>query len=78
MLMKKLIFCAVIAASFVLGACATVESSSESSAKNAAKEEFVTGSRLKRSESLENYQGTRSTTAQDYQQYKAPSGVKGE
>ena len=77
--MKKLVTC-VLASAF-LGACASVtpgEGTPENAARNAPKEDFVTGSRLRRSEAAENYQGTRGTSREDYQQYKAPTGMKTE
>ena len=76
--MKKLVTC--LLASAFLGACAstpTGEATPDNAARNAPKEDFVTGSRLRRSESAENYQGTRGTTREDYQQYKAPTGTYG-
>jgi len=78
--MKKLVTC-VLASAF-LGACATAGTSGADStppgaARDAPKEDFVTGSRLRRSEAAENYQGTRGTTREDYQQYKAPTGQYG-
>jgi hypothetical protein len=77
--MKKLVTC-VLASAF-LGACATANTTGEQTpadaARNAPKEDFVTGSRLRRSEQGENYQGTRGTTREDYQQYKAPTSREG-
>jgi hypothetical protein len=77
--MKKMLT-SVIACAF-LGACATAGTTSggtpEGAARDAPKEDFVTGSRLRRSEALENYQGTRGTTREDYQQYKAPTSKDG-
>jgi hypothetical protein len=77
--MKKLVTC-VLASAF-LAACATVDSTGDSAsanaARNAPKEDFLTGSRLRRSESAENYQGTRSSTREDYQQYKSPTTKDG-
>jgi hypothetical protein len=73
--MKKLLTC-VLASAF-LGACATAGTTGETTAAGAArdapKEDFVTGSRLRRTDAMENYQGTRGTTREDYQQYKAPT-----
>ena len=78
--MKKLVTC-VLASAF-LGACATAattgDATPDNAARNAPKEDFVTGSRLRRSESAENYQGTRGTSREDYQQYKNPTGMKTE
>jgi len=72
--MKKLLICA-LASAFVAG-CATTstgEATPPDAARNAPKEDFVTGSRLRRSDSAENYQGTKGTTREDYQQYGAPT-----
>jgi hypothetical protein len=75
--MKKLIFCAIVS-SFILGACATPESGSEAIvAGKTAKEDYVTGSRIPRSENNENYQGSKSISGKDYQDYKASTGLKG-
>ena len=73
--MKKTIF-AAIAASFLLGGCATSETATTGGTSNAkaSNEDFVTGSRLKRSESNENYQGSKSMTGKDYRDYKASQG----
>ena len=77
--MKKLVT-SVLACAF-LGACATAGttggSTPDGAARDAPKEDFVTGSRLRRSEAMENYQGTRGTTREDYQQYKAPTSKDG-
>ncbi len=76
--MKKLLLCS-LAAAWLATACATVESSNEpsSAARTQAKEDFVTGSRIPRSESNENYQGAKSMTRKDYEEYKASTGLKG-
>ena len=77
--MKNLVT-SVLACAF-LGACATAGptggATPEGAARDAPKEDFVTGSRLRRSEAMENYQGTRGTTREDYQQYKAPTSKDG-
>ena len=77
--MKKLVTC-VLASAF-LGACATAGSPGEAAradaARDAPKEDFVTGSRLRRSEAAENYQGTRGSTREDYQNYKNPTNLPG-
>jgi hypothetical protein len=75
--MKNLILSTIAAACLAAG-CATVESSSESaSAAKTAKEDYVTGSRLPRSESSENYQGSKAMTGRDYQDYKNSTSLKG-
>ena len=77
--MKKLVI-GLLAAAFLAGCAASGTGDSttpENAARNAPKEDYVTGSRLRRSESAENYQGTRSSTREDYQQYKAPTGAYG-
>ena len=75
--MKNFIFCAVTTG-FLLGACATPETSNApATAAKSAREDTVTGSRLPRSESNENTQGTKSMTGRDYQDYKASTGLKG-
>jgi hypothetical protein len=72
--MNKLILCAI--AAFVLGGCATAESSNgTASSTKAAKEDYVTGSRIPRTDSSENYQGAKSMTGRDYQDYKASTGL---
>ena len=76
--MNKLLTC-VLASAFLAG-CATATTTGETpadAARNAPKEDFVTGSRLRRSDSMENYQGTRGTTREDYQQYKSPTSKDG-
>jgi hypothetical protein len=75
--MKKLLP-AAIAASVLIGACATTETSNQGGAPSAkaAKEDYVTGSRIPRSESNENYQGAKSITGQDYQDYLGAVGKK--
>ena len=76
--MKKLVIC--LLASAFLGACASAPSAEAPRAdvaRDAPKEDFLTGSRLRRSESNENYQGTRGTTREDYQQYKSPTSKEG-
>ena len=78
--MKNPILCALV--SIALAGCAGLESSSAPSSTaggyKAAKEDYVTGSRIPRSENNENYQGAKSMTRQDYQEYKASTGLRGE
>ena len=64
---------------FLAAGCATAPAPAPSSASfsKAAQEDYVLGSRLRRSESNENYQGTKSVTRQDYQEYKASTSLKG-
>jgi protein involved in sex pheromone biosynthesis len=63
--MKKLIFCAV-ATSFILGACATPETSNEPTvAAKSERDDYVTGSRIPRSDNSENYQGSKSMSPKD-------------
>ena len=77
--MKKLILCALV--SVAVAGCAGLESSnapsSTAGASKAAKEDFVTGSRIPRSDSAENYQGAKSMTGKDYQDFKASTSLKG-
>ena len=79
--MMKLLISAL--ASAFLAACATAGTTSggerdpADAARNAPKEDFVLGSRLRRSEQAENYQGAKGTTREDYQQYKAPTSKDG-
>jgi Ni/Co efflux regulator RcnB len=77
--MKKLVTC-VLASAF-LGACATAETTADTTpadaARNAPKEDFVTGSRLRRSDSAENYQGTTGTTREEWQKYRGPTTLDG-
>jgi len=76
--MKTLISCAV--AALFLSACASTDNAPAGSgpapAAKASNEEYVTGSRLRRSESNENYQGSKTMTGKDYQDYKASTGLK--
>ena len=75
--MKKTLF-AALAASFLLAGCAATGDSPSSGTSSAAKttsEDYVTGSRLKRSESNENYQGSKTMTGKDYRDYKASQGT---
>ena len=75
--MKKTIF-AAIAASFLLGGCATSGDSATSASTPGAKassDEYVTGSRLRRTETNENYQGSKTMTGKDYRDYKASQGT---
>ena len=77
--MKNLVI-GVLASAFIAGCAATGTpgGTPDNAARNAPKEDYVTGSRLRRSESAENYQGTRSSTREDYQQYKNPTGAYGQ
>ena len=76
--MKKLFLCALAATSITAAGCATVESSAEPAAARIEKEEAITGSRLRRNDpSAENYQGVKAVGPRDYEQYKAPQGMKG-
>ena len=77
--MKNLVI-GVLASAFIAGCAATGkpgEATPDNAARNAPKEDYVTGSRLRRSDAAENYQGTRSGTREDYQQYKNPTGTYG-
>ena len=72
--MNKLIPCAIVTCLFI-GGCATAESSTQpATGTKAAREETMTGSRLPRSDSNENYQGTKSMTSKDYQDYLSTLG----
>ena len=75
--MKKLIFSALACA--LLAGCSTLDSSNEptTTSVRSASEERVTGSRLPRSESNENYQGAKTMTRKDYEEYKASTGKPG-
>ena len=76
--MKKLLIPCLLASAFLAGcATATTGETPADAARNAPKEDFVTGSRLRRSEAMENYQGAKGTTREDYQQYKAPTSKDG-
>jgi len=73
--MKRLIPCAI--AAFILSACATMDEAPGSGgtpSSKAAKEDYVTGSRIPRSESNENYQGSKTMTGKDYRDYKSSTG----
>ena len=72
--MKRLLLC-LFAASALISGCTTVETSSEPASK-AVKEDYVTGSRLPRSENRENYQGVKGIDRKDYEQYKAPTAIQ--
>jgi hypothetical protein len=66
-------------AAFVLSACATTDEAPGSGgtpSSRAAKEDYVTGSRIPRSDNNENYQGSKTMTGQDYRDYKASTGQK--
>jgi uncharacterized protein (DUF2147 family) len=82
--MKRLIAGAMLGVSMLAAGCAVVGwadvepiGGKDASQQYVNKEDRVTGSRLPRSESGENYQGTRSTTGQDYRDYKASTGLLG-
>jgi hypothetical protein len=68
----------LIAAGLFSAGCAapvaSTASSSRPAASKAAKEDFVTGSRIPRSESNENYQGTKSIGSRDYDEYLGAIG----
>jgi hypothetical protein len=77
--MKILIPC--VAAAFILSACATTDEAPGSGgtpSSKSAKEDYVTGSRIPRSESNENYQGSKTITGKEYQDYKASTGLRGQ
>ena len=76
----KLLVSSAFAATFLLAGCADTGDyrSSVPSASKAAKEDYVTGSRIPRSESNENYQGSKTMTGKDYRDYKASQGLKSE
>jgi hypothetical protein len=67
-----------VAAAFLLSACASMDDgvSSGSPRAKSAKEDYVTGSRIPRSESNENYQGAKTMTGQDYREYKSSTGLQ--
>ena len=75
--MKNLILCAFLGVA--AAGCATVETSDARStttaASKAAREDYVTGSRIPRSDNAENYQGAQTMTGKDYQEYKASKGT---
>jgi hypothetical protein len=75
--MKKLLPLAV--AALVLGACASMDDTSTgggtSPGSKAARDDYVTGSRIPRSENNENYQGSKTMTGKDYRDYKASQGA---
>jgi len=75
--MKRFIPCAI--AAFVLSACATTDEAPGSGgtpSSKASNEDYVTGSRIPRSNSNENYQGSKTMTGQDYRDYKNSTGAK--
>jgi hypothetical protein len=62
----------MIASAFLVGACATPAAStsdSRPSTSKAAKEDFVTGSRIPRSDNNENFQGAKTMTGREAQDY---------
>ena len=76
--MKKPLISCLLASALLAGcATATTGETPADAARNAPKEDFVTGSRLRRSEAMENYQGAKGTTREDYQQYKSPTSKDG-
>ena len=70
--MTRLTLC-VFAAAFLAGGCATVKPTERFWSSPLPKEAFVTGSKMPRSEKFENYQGTKTISRPDYQQYRKPS-----
>ncbi len=60
----------VLAATLLMDGCASTEPQGRLWEAPLPKEAFVLGSKLPRSESLENYQGTRSISVPDFRQYK--------
>jgi hypothetical protein len=82
--MKRLFMGAVLGVSMLAAGCAAIGwddvetgNGKDASPQYVNREDRVTGSRLPRSESGENYQGTRSATGQDYREYKASTGLLG-
>jgi len=71
--MTKLVI-RILAAGFLVGGCASVEPVGRLWETPPPKEAFVLGSKLPRSENLENYQGAKSISRPDYQQYKGSQG----
>ena len=76
--MKRLAF-AVFASSLLAAGCANMDAAGDSAAaaRAASASPPVTGSRLPRSESLENYQGAKTMGRRDYEEYKASTSLKG-
>jgi hypothetical protein len=61
----------VIAAAALIGGCATVDDYQPRYWETPTPPEgFVTGSKLPRSENMENYRGTKTIGVQDYMQYR--------
>jgi len=60
----------VIAVAVLSGGCANVEPQERLWESPPPKEAYILGSKLQRSEYLENYQGVKAVGARDYQQYK--------
>ena len=76
--MKIVILSMLAAASIAATGCATVESPDGGSTSSYAnKEDRVTGSRLPRSDSAENYQGAKAISGQEYRDYKSSTGLLG-
>ena len=75
----KILMLSMLAAVSITGAgCATVESEGQSAGGSFVhREDKVTGSRLPRSDSAENYQSTRSISGQEYRDYKSSTGLLG-
>jgi hypothetical protein len=61
-----------LAVAILAGGCASVESTPRYWESPLPQESFVLGSKLPRTENFENYQGTKSLSRPDYQQYKGP------
>ena len=74
--MNRITFAALAVSALVSGCATSLEATNETAARS-PKIEAVTGSRLPRSESFENYQGTKSMTRRDYEEYKASTSLKG-
>jgi hypothetical protein len=64
----------LLASALVLGGCATTEHQDRLWETPPPPEAYILGSKLQRSEYLENYQGVKSISAPDYRQYKREVG----
>jgi hypothetical protein len=73
--MKRVLFVAVLA--LASGCATTVETTGEATSAARASKDMVTGSRLPRSESYENYQGARSMSRQEYEESARPQPLRG-
>jgi hypothetical protein len=62
----------LLGAALIAGGCATVDYQERYWETPTPPEGFVTGSKLPRSQYLENYQGTKTIKVEDYHQYKGP------